>query len=162
MGQKRLLFISGSVGLGHVTRDLALARALRQTLPHCEILWLAAPPASEVLKKADEFLLPAAAEWSDESLAGAERSGQDAAGESGDRILRVEVLALPGAVRAELCAGHHRLGIPDVRQRDQKALARIAQRISATMVDHYLISMMCSEQIEGQLRQHALPHRDFG
>ena len=31
--KKRILFISGSVGLGHITRDLAMARAIRSQEP---------------------------------------------------------------------------------------------------------------------------------
>ena len=45
MAPRRILFISGSVGLGHVTRDLAMARALRQTLSGADIRWLAAAPS---------------------------------------------------------------------------------------------------------------------
>jgi hypothetical protein len=40
MEPKRVLFVSGSIGLGHVTRDLAMVRALRALLP-VEVTWLA-------------------------------------------------------------------------------------------------------------------------
>jgi len=79
MTSKRLLFISGSGGLGHVTRDLAMAKALRQAMPGVEIGWLAASPASELLKEAREHLLPEAAGWADETAAGAELASRDAA-----------------------------------------------------------------------------------
>jgi len=79
MKPKRLLFISGSVGLGHVTRDLAIARALRRKLLGVEIDWLAGSPGSEVLREAGEHVLVAASAWADESVAGAELAGRDAA-----------------------------------------------------------------------------------
>lgn len=79
MQAKRLLFISGSVGLGHVTRDLAMARALRQSIPGLAIDWLAASPASDVLHHEAETLLPEAAAWADTSALGAALAGQAAA-----------------------------------------------------------------------------------
>jgi UDP:flavonoid glycosyltransferase YjiC (YdhE family) len=39
---KKILFISGSVGLGHVSRDLAIAAELRRISPDVEVSWLAA------------------------------------------------------------------------------------------------------------------------
>jgi predicted glycosyltransferase len=59
-GGKKLLFFSGSVGLGHVTRDLVIAEALRRRIPEIEIHWLAAPPASQVIRDAGEPLVPEA------------------------------------------------------------------------------------------------------
>jgi len=79
MHRPRLLFISGSIGLGHVTRDLAMARALRRALPGVEIDWVAAPPGSDLLREAGEHLLPEAADWADESAVGAELAGRAAA-----------------------------------------------------------------------------------
>lgn len=51
------LFISGSLGLGHAGRDLAIARELRELLPDIHIDWLAGPPASDQLEEAGERLL---------------------------------------------------------------------------------------------------------
>ena len=34
---KHILYISGSLGLGHITRDLAIARAIRAEIPKAEI-----------------------------------------------------------------------------------------------------------------------------
>ncbi len=62
-----MLFISGSVGLGHATRDLAIAAAMRVRRPGIEILWLAAQPASRAIEEAGERLLPEAGEFVDES-----------------------------------------------------------------------------------------------
>jgi UDP-N-acetylglucosamine:LPS N-acetylglucosamine transferase len=56
--KKKILFVSGSLGLGHVTRDLAIAAELRKQNPDIEISWMAAPPASMVLKNAGEKLIP--------------------------------------------------------------------------------------------------------
>ncbi|RJR29057.1 MAG: hypothetical protein C4574_04030 [Candidatus Latescibacterota bacterium] len=60
MNRKRILFVSGSIGLGHVTRDLAIAREIRALVP-AEIEWLAASPADRFLVEAGETLHPAAA-----------------------------------------------------------------------------------------------------
>jgi hypothetical protein len=78
MRPRQLLFISGSGGLGHVTRDLALARALRRTLSGVEIRWLAGSPASGVLQEAGEQLLLQATDWADETVVGADMAIRDA------------------------------------------------------------------------------------
>src|SRR4030066_330369 len=64
VGKKKVLFISGSIGLGHVGRDLEIAGALRTLCPDVEISWIAEPPASDVLQKAGEKLLPEASQLS--------------------------------------------------------------------------------------------------
>jgi len=46
--------------LGHVLRDLAIAKELRKNLGDIDIQWLAAEPASTVLIQAGEILLPEA------------------------------------------------------------------------------------------------------
>lgn len=56
-----VLFVSGSVGLGHVTRDISIARALRARVPGVSISWLAADAARDALVEAAEPLLPEAA-----------------------------------------------------------------------------------------------------
>jgi UDP-N-acetylglucosamine:LPS N-acetylglucosamine transferase len=52
----RVLFVSGSIGLGHVTRDLAIARELRAWIPGVRIEWLAGDMAREVVRDAGEIL----------------------------------------------------------------------------------------------------------
>ena len=55
---KKILFVSGSIGLGHVGRDLEIAEMLRTLNPNVEISWMAESPASIVLEEAGEELLP--------------------------------------------------------------------------------------------------------
>jgi hypothetical protein len=52
------LFISGSIGLGHVWRDMAIARELRRINPTVEIQWVSEYPAIDVLKRYGEKVLP--------------------------------------------------------------------------------------------------------
>jgi predicted glycosyltransferase len=56
----RILFISGSIGLGHAGRDLAIAQQLRTRRPGLEIDWLAGQPAARVIEEAGESILPEA------------------------------------------------------------------------------------------------------
>ncbi len=72
MNTLTVLYVSGSIGLGHVTRDLAIAAQLRRELPGVDIQWLAADPASLVLKNAGETLLPEAQYYSNESMSAEE------------------------------------------------------------------------------------------
>ncbi len=60
MPTKKILYVSGSIGLGHVTRDLAVAKQLRIQCPEVELSWLAAQPASLLLNEAGQKLLPEA------------------------------------------------------------------------------------------------------
>jgi UDP-N-acetylglucosamine:LPS N-acetylglucosamine transferase len=52
VAKKKVLFISGSIGLGHVNRDLTIAHELSLRWPGIEISWLAAEPAKSVIKEA--------------------------------------------------------------------------------------------------------------
>jgi UDP-N-acetylglucosamine:LPS N-acetylglucosamine transferase len=60
MENLKILFFSGSLGLGHVVRDLAIASELRKQIPGAQISWLASHPANMLLKEAGEKLLPEA------------------------------------------------------------------------------------------------------
>ncbi|MCJ7525366.1 MAG: hypothetical protein MUP71_09125 [Candidatus Aminicenantes bacterium] len=51
---KRILFISGSLGLGHISRDLAITKELRKCRADMDIRWLAAEPARSVIEQAGE------------------------------------------------------------------------------------------------------------
>lgn len=57
MKKINVLYISGSLGLGHISRDLAIANQLRKLLPEVEIEWLAANPANIMLEEAGEKLV---------------------------------------------------------------------------------------------------------
>jgi len=59
----RILYISGSLGLGHVMRDLAIAAEMRRMRPDVEIEWLAGLPASDVLAAEGEKLAPRQPEY---------------------------------------------------------------------------------------------------
>jgi predicted glycosyltransferase len=65
MSLPRVLFISGSAGLGHVTRDLAIAHQVRALDATAEIRWMAGGPARRVLLEAGEQLRPEAADYGD-------------------------------------------------------------------------------------------------
>jgi hypothetical protein len=49
--------------MGHVSKDLAIARELRRAQPRAEIFWLAGHPASDVLRSAGENVLPEVERW---------------------------------------------------------------------------------------------------
>ncbi len=64
---RRALWISSPIGLGHIQRDLAIARSLRQRVPDLEIHWWAQPPVTEVLADAGEIIHPASSDLVSES-----------------------------------------------------------------------------------------------
>jgi len=75
----RALFVSSPIGLGHVQRDLAIARELRRLVPGLHIDWLAQSPVTTVLKQAGESIHPLSSALASESAhweAEAARSGQ--------------------------------------------------------------------------------------
>ncbi len=55
--KKRILYISWQGGMGHITRDIAIAREIRRQIPEAELSWLASPLATQVLEEAREQLL---------------------------------------------------------------------------------------------------------
>ncbi len=74
-GRRRALFVSSPIGLGHVHRDLAIARELRAIAPELEIEWLAQDPVTRVLEREGETVHPAgrwlaseAAYWTSEAV----------------------------------------------------------------------------------------------
>jgi pimeloyl-ACP methyl ester carboxylesterase/UDP:flavonoid glycosyltransferase YjiC (YdhE family) len=64
---RRALWISSPIGLGHVQRDLAIARAVRERVPDLQIHWWAQPPVTQVLAEAGEIIHPASADMASES-----------------------------------------------------------------------------------------------
>ncbi|HEY6134796.1 MAG TPA: alpha/beta fold hydrolase [Rubrivivax sp.] len=65
--QRRALFISSPIGLGHVQRDLAIARQLRQLQPDLAIDWFTTDPAATYLEREGERLHPMTARLANES-----------------------------------------------------------------------------------------------
>ena len=65
--KRRALWVCSPIGLGHVLRDLTIARALRERVPDLEIEWLAQSPVTEVLRAHGEVVHPASAELASES-----------------------------------------------------------------------------------------------
>jgi predicted glycosyltransferase len=57
--QKRALYISSPIGLGHAQRDIAIARELRRLRPDVHIDWLAQDPVTRVLAADGESIHPA-------------------------------------------------------------------------------------------------------
>jgi len=76
MSNKKVLFISGSLGLGHVGRDLVIAQHLRQLCPGANISWLAAHPATDFLVNAGEKLAPEVAGYANDNDA-AEKAAEN-------------------------------------------------------------------------------------
>ena len=56
MARKKILYISGSIGLGHVSKDIAIAKKIKAQNPHVEITWLAADPATRLKHDICSFL----------------------------------------------------------------------------------------------------------
>lgn len=75
MSKKHVLYVSGSVGLGHVIRDLAIANELRRQNPDLEISWLACHPATVLLREAGEKLAPETSLYGNDNIV-AERAAQ--------------------------------------------------------------------------------------
>jgi hypothetical protein len=63
MDRPRVLYVSSAIGMGHISKDLAIARELRRAQPDAEIFWLAGHPASDVLRDSGENVLPGTERW---------------------------------------------------------------------------------------------------
>jgi spore coat polysaccharide biosynthesis predicted glycosyltransferase SpsG len=61
----RFLFFSGSMGLGHVTRDVVIADEIRELRSDVEIDWIATSPAREYLAERGERVLSVSDTWGD-------------------------------------------------------------------------------------------------
>jgi len=57
--RRRVLFLSSPIGLGHIQRDVAIAKALRARYPDATVDFLAADPADRVVRHLGERLHPA-------------------------------------------------------------------------------------------------------
>jgi pimeloyl-ACP methyl ester carboxylesterase/predicted glycosyltransferase len=65
--QKRALYISSPIGLGHAQRDVAIANELRKLHPDLQIDWLAQNPVTRVLEGTGERIHPASEHLANES-----------------------------------------------------------------------------------------------
>jgi pimeloyl-ACP methyl ester carboxylesterase len=65
--QRRALYISSPIGLGHAQRDVAIAQELRKLHPDLQIDWLAQHPVTRVLEAHGERIHPASALLANES-----------------------------------------------------------------------------------------------
>lgn len=65
--KRRALFISSAIGLGHVQRDLAIAREMRTLQPDLEIDWFTVQPAATYLEREGERLHPITRRLANES-----------------------------------------------------------------------------------------------
>jgi pimeloyl-ACP methyl ester carboxylesterase/UDP:flavonoid glycosyltransferase YjiC (YdhE family) len=65
--QRRVLWLSSPIGLGHIQRDLAIARALREINPDVSVDFLAADPANRVVEAWGERVHPATSLIANES-----------------------------------------------------------------------------------------------
>lgn len=73
---RRALFVSSPIGLGHVQRDLAIARELRRIVPGLQIDWLAQHPVTRVLEQAGEAIHPMSRFLASESAHWEEAAGR--------------------------------------------------------------------------------------
>ena len=64
---RRALFITSAIGLGHVQRDLAIARELRKLQPDLAIDWFTVDPAARYLQREGERLHPITQRLANES-----------------------------------------------------------------------------------------------
>ena len=65
--RKKALFISSPIGLGHVQRDLAIARELRKLQPDLQIDWFTVDPAARYLEQEGERVHPITQRLANES-----------------------------------------------------------------------------------------------
>jgi len=65
--RRKALFISSPIGLGHVQRDLAIARELRKLQPDLDIDWFTVDPAARYLAQEGERVHPITARLANES-----------------------------------------------------------------------------------------------
>lgn len=73
---KRALYLSSPIGLGHVRRDLAVTRELRNLHPDLEVDWLAQDPVTRFLDANDEKIHPASRVLANESAHIEKESGE--------------------------------------------------------------------------------------
>jgi pimeloyl-ACP methyl ester carboxylesterase/predicted glycosyltransferase len=65
--QKKVLYLSSPIGLGHGRRDIAIARELRELRPGLQVDWLAQDPVTRLLEADGERVHPLSARLASES-----------------------------------------------------------------------------------------------
>jgi pimeloyl-ACP methyl ester carboxylesterase len=65
--QRRVLYVSSPIGLGHAQRDVAVVQRLREHHPDLQVDWLAQHPVTRVLESAGERVHPASYALANES-----------------------------------------------------------------------------------------------
>ncbi len=73
---RKALFVSSAIGLGHVQRDLAIARAMRAQQPDLQIDWFTVHPASTYLAREGERVHPITQRLANESRHFENRAGE--------------------------------------------------------------------------------------
>lgn len=94
MTKQKILYISGSIGLGHVSNDYAIACSLRKLNPNVEITWIATNPADEYLNNKGEPLHPKSGMFSSYST-----FAEKAAGKSKLNLVKYVLYSLVGWIR---------------------------------------------------------------
>ncbi len=74
--EKRALYLSSPIGLGHGRRDIAIARELRNLHPELRVDWLAQDPVTRLLEANGEVVHPLSARLASESAHIEEESGE--------------------------------------------------------------------------------------
>lgn len=74
--QRRALYLSSPIGLGHVRRDLAITRELRNLYPDLQMDWLSQDPVTRFLKANDETIHPDSHRLANESSHIEDESGE--------------------------------------------------------------------------------------
>ncbi len=75
-GDRKVLYLSSPIGLGHARRDLAIARHLREIHPAVQVDWLAQDPVTRFLEAGGERIHPLSARLASESRHIEEESGE--------------------------------------------------------------------------------------
>lgn len=65
--EKRALYLSSPIGLGHGRRDIAIARELRALHPDLKVDWLAQDPVTRLLESSNEHVHPLSARLASET-----------------------------------------------------------------------------------------------
>ena len=104
--KRKALFISSAIGLGHVQRDLAIARAMRKLEPDLAIDWFTVQPASTYLEREGERVHPACRLLANESRHFEQQAGEHDlqaffALRTMDEIMSLNFLVFADVLRAE-------------------------------------------------------------